>query len=173
MADQRDTFLDAVEQEQVGQREGRTERQHEDRDTESRTENWVPPSILPNPTPEDGYVYRWIRTSLIGKPDNKNVSVRYREGWEPVLAENHPELMIKSDEGSRFEGNIEVGGLLLCRTAEENVRGRNDYYQQKAQQQMESVEQNFMRENDPRMPLLAPERASSTTFGTGLAPKAK
>ena len=37
----------------------------------------------------------------------------FREGWTPVKAEDHPELMLSSDVGSQFEGNIEVGGLLF------------------------------------------------------------
>jgi hypothetical protein len=36
-----------------------------------------------------------------------------REGWNHVKAEDYPELAVQSDVGSRFAGNIEVGGLLL------------------------------------------------------------
>ena len=128
---------------------------------------YLPPTNLPDPLPEPGYVYRWVRTSILGDADNRNVSMRMREGWEPVLAEDHPELMIASDRGSTFEGNIEVGGLVLCKTLAENMAKRDRYYSQMAQRQMQSVDQNFMRENDPRMPLLRTEHTSHTTFGTG------
>jgi hypothetical protein len=40
------------------------------------------------------------------------------------------------------------------------------YYSKKNKDQMESVDNNFMRENDPRMPLFK-ERKSTTSFGTG------
>jgi hypothetical protein len=36
-----------------------------------------------------------------------------------------------------------------------------------AQRQMESVDNNYMRENDPRMPVLRPERSTKVTFGSG------
>ena len=39
--------------------------------------------------------------------------------------------------------------------------------QQMAAQQMESVDNSFMRENDPRMPLLKPDRTTRTSFGKG------
>ena len=66
------------------------ERDTETRETEDRETHYRPPSNLPDPTPQDGYVFRWIRTSMFGETDNRNVSMRYREGWEPCLAEDHP-----------------------------------------------------------------------------------
>ena len=89
----------------------------------------------------------------------------FREGWEPVKAEEHPELKLQSDLDSQFKGNIEVGGLLLCKCSEEKMKQRTKHFQQIADNQMESVDNNFLRENDPRMPLLNPERSSRTTFG--------
>jgi hypothetical protein len=55
---------------------------------------------------------------------------------------------------------------MLCKTPTEMVEQRNDYYSGQAKAQMESVDNNFMRENDARMPLFA-ERKSKVTFGTG------
>jgi hypothetical protein len=62
--------------------------------------------------------------------DNTNVSKRFREGWEPVRAEDHPELQIMSDHKSEWaqKGGIEVGGLLLCKAPEEQVDKRREYY---------------------------------------------
>jgi hypothetical protein len=145
----------------------RTPRDLETREHEIRPTSWTPPSILPDPKPEPGYVYRWIRTSMMNVADNTNVSKQFREGYEPVRAEDHPELMLMADGNSRFKGNIEVGGLLLCKIREETVRQRAAYYGNMAQQQMESVDNNLMRESDPRMPVLRPERSSRTTFGRG------
>jgi hypothetical protein len=110
-------------------------------------------------------VFRWIRTSTLGQSDNTNVSMRFREGWEPVRAEDHPELMIVSDHGSQFPGNVEVGGLLLCKAPREEVDKRAEYYRDMAQAQMDAVDSNYMRESDPRMPVLQPERSTRITFG--------
>jgi hypothetical protein len=145
----------------------RTPRDGETREAEKREISWKPSSILPIPLSQPGYVFRWIRTSAFGVPDNKNVSARIREGWEPVKAEDHPELQIMSDKDSRFPGNVEVGGLLLCKTAVENVTARRNYYEKRAADQMATVDNNYLRENDPRMPLARPERKTRTTFGTG------
>ena len=57
------------------------------------------------------------------------------------------------DPNSRFKDNIEVAGLLLCKIPEDFVEQRTDYYAKLAKDQIESVDNSFMRENDPRMPL--------------------
>ena len=142
-------------------------REEETREKEDRVTEYRPPANLPSPTPQDGYEFRWVRTDIQGEPDNRNVSMRYREGWEPCLAEDHPELMIMSDVNSRFEGNIVIGGLMLCRCLTEQMDARNRYYDNKAREQAVSVDHNYMRENDPRMPLLETERQSTVTFGAG------
>ena len=106
---------------------------------------------------------------MVGSSDNTNVSKRYREGWEPVRAEDHPELQIMSDHKSEWgaKGGIEVGGLLLCKAPEESVAKRRAYYKQHAESQMQAVDNNYMRENDPRMPVLAPDRKTRVAFGGG------
>jgi hypothetical protein len=148
--------------------EQRTPRSSESREkTQRPSDSYVPASVLPIPEPKDGWVYRWVRTSSLGNADNTNVSQKFRDGWQPVLASDHPELEVMSDIGSRFEGNIEIGGLLLCKAPEEQMKKREEYYQQMASQQIDSVDNNFLRENDPRMPLLNPERRTRTQFGRG------
>jgi len=127
---------------------------------------YVPPTNLPDPTPEPGYVYRWVATRVMGQAEVTNESRKMREGWEPVKAEDHPELMMVGNEKT---GNVEIGGLMLCKMSAEKAKARDEYYNQQAQNQMESVDNNFMRQNDPRMPLFA-ERKSTTTrggFGSG------
>jgi hypothetical protein len=104
---------------------------------------------------------------MMNNADNTNVSKQLREGYVPVRAEDHPELMLYSNQDGRFKGNVEVGGLLLCKIPEHMAKQPEAYYGNMAQQQMESVDNNLMRENDPRMPLLKPERSSRTTFGRG------
>jgi hypothetical protein len=148
----------------------RKPRETENRESSESVKAWEPPQVLPDPVPQDGYVFRWIRTSTMGAQDAVNVSKRFREGWEPVLAEDHPELMIASDRGTTFEGNVEVGGLLLCKTSIENVRGRQAYYAEMSKRQTESVDQNYMRDNDPRMPKLNESR-TRVSFGGGVKPE--
>ena len=75
--------------------------------------------------------------------DMTNVSSKFREGWEPVKAEDHPELKIISDVDSKFKGNVEVGGLLLCKNSKENMDARRDYQQNQAKSQMQAVDNSY------------------------------
>ena len=141
-------------------------REIESREEEARPASFRPPSLLPDPLPQPGWVFRWVRTSMVGQSDATNVSMRFREGWEPVKIEDHPELEVMPDHQSQFPGCVEIGGQLLCKAPREVAESRQRYYEGVAEQQMESVDQNYMRENDPRMPLLRPDRKTRVTnFG--------
>jgi len=96
-----------------------------------------------------------------------NVSRRFREGYVPVKATEFPELKIMSDVDSRFPENIEVGGLLLCSIPAEKAAQRVVFQETQATNQLEAVDRNYMRESDSRMPVLAPERSTRTSFGKG------
>ena len=145
----------------------RAKREHESREVNARPDTWTPPSVLPIPDPQEGYVFRWIRTSMRGEADNTNVSRKYREGWEPVRLEDHPELRLIPDIDTRFDGAAVVGGLMLCKNSAEKMQQRQAYMDKINKEQMEAVDQNFMREQDARMPLLPPERRTRVTFGDG------
>ena len=129
---------------------------------------YVPASALPDPNPEPGWVYHWVAVSILGQSDPTNVSKKMREGWEPVKAVDHPELMLAGDKN----GNVELGGLMLCKMPVEQYRARQEYYQNQAKAQMDSVDNHYMRNSDPRMPLFA-ERKSTTTRGTGFGSSSK
>ena len=70
----------------------RVSRDSQTRAKSTRRKPWTPPSKLEAPEPPAGYSHRWIRTSLRGEDDTMNVSSRLREGWEPVRADEYPEL---------------------------------------------------------------------------------
>lgn len=146
--------------------ENRLNRELDTREKTGRRQAWRRPEVLPSPKPEDGYAYRWVRVSTLGNVDPTNVSSKLREGWEPVKATDHPEITLVSVENERFKDNIVQGGLMLCKAPVEMVEERNDYYNQQAKNQMDSVDNNLMRENDPRMPLFH-DRRSKVTFGNG------
>ena len=136
------------------------------RSATERPQSWQPAATLPEPDKQPGYAYRWVRASLNGTADPQNMSAKMREGWEMVRIEEQPKFRMLVDPGSRFKDNVEVAGLLLCKMPVEFVGQRAAHFNDKARSQMESVDNSFMRENDPRMPLFN-ERKSSTSFGKG------
>jgi hypothetical protein len=131
-------------------------------DTEVRNKQWEPRSTLPEIKHEAGWAYRWVRVSLVNEADNLNVSSRMREGWEPVKHSEHPEVNLPADPNSRFKDGIEVGGLLLCKMPQEMVDQKNEYFKGKALAQEQAVDNNLMRQNDPRMPLFSDKKSTVT-----------
>ena len=141
------------------------DRNTENRESKQRERIWKPAPLLPNPDAREGLEFRYVRSSMRGESDNINVSQALRDGWEPVLATEYPELKIVSDRNTQYPDNIEVGGLLLCsRPTEigEQLRARGI---EEVNNQMMSVDRSYFREQDPRMPLLTPERKTRVTFG--------
>lgn len=146
----------------------RSNRDNKSRDKSARTV-YVPPSNLPDPTPDPDYTFRWVATHVLGQPLANNVSLQMRDGYEPVKAVDHPELALF---GNNANGNVEIGGLMLCKAPKERVEARDEYYKKQAQNQMDSVDNHFMRNNDPRMPLFA-DRKSTTSRGSGFGSGSK
>lgn len=146
--------------------ENRIKRDSENRETKTRKRSWQRPEVLPTPEPEDGYAFRWVRVSMLGQVDATNVSSKLREGWEPVRAEDYPQFTVLNVEQEKFADNIVQGGLMLCKAPQEIVDERTEHYEQQSRNQIQSVDNNLMRENDARMPLFN-ERKTKVTFGNG------
>jgi hypothetical protein len=144
----------------------RVPREVSDRQQSERPKQWRPPELLPEPDKQAGFSYRWIRVSMNGQADPRNISSKMREGWEPVTLEEQPKFKLLVNPDGRFKDNIEIGGLLLCKTPSEFVQQRAEYYAQQTQAQSDAVDNSLMRQSDPRMPLFN-ERKSTTSFGKG------
>ena len=144
----------------------RLQRELDSRTQSERPKQWSQPELLPEPDTQPGYAYRWIRVSTLKQSDPRNLSGKLREGWEPVGVEEQPQFQLLVDPNSRFKDNIEIGGLLLCKTPVEFVQQRNTYYAKQSDAQTDAVDNNLMRQSDPRMPLFN-ERKSTTSFGKG------
>lgn len=144
----------------------RTTRDISTRETFERPKQWQQPELLPEPDKQAGYAYRWIRVATLNTADPRNLSAKLREGWEPVRIEEQPKFQLLVDPNSRYKDNIEIGGLLLCKTPVEFVQQRNKFYSDQANSQMEAVDNTLMRQSDPRMPLFN-EKKTTSSFGKG------
>jgi hypothetical protein len=140
----------------------RTPRELETREKNPTRYVYKPASTLPDPTPDPDYDFFWVAISIAGQEHATNLSQKRRDGWEPVKAVDHPELQVVGNK----DGNVEIGGLLLCKAPKEMIESRRRYYDQKAQNQMDSVDNSFMKNNDARMPLFS-DRKTTVSKGGG------
>tara|TARA_R110000787_G_scaffold36714_7_gene93571 strand:+ start:7290 stop:7805 length:516 start_codon:yes stop_codon:yes gene_type:complete len=147
----------------------RADREMDDRELNQRPQTWQPPSLIPEPVKLQGYVYRWVRASVMknSQPDAANLMAKRREGWEPVRVEEQPHFKGYIDEERRFQDSIEVSGLVLCKCPEDFMKQRADYMEKRTASQMKSVNEHFMRDGDARMPKFNESESKVTTFGNG------
>ena len=143
----------------------RQSRDSQSREETKRNVDWKPPSALDAPEAPIGYKHRWIRESVLDYDDKNNVFKRRREGYELVRAEDYPDFDAPVVDEGKNAGVIGTGGLLLARVPEEIVEKRKEYFEKKTQTQMEAVDRDWMRENNPVMPKLKPQRNSNVSFG--------
>ncbi len=130
------------------------------REQESRAPvTFVPAGLLPEVTEMPGYMYRWVKVNSAGHTDTNNVSARLREGWVPVPKEEQPNILQLDTKDIRFPGMIEYGGLLLCKRSEEMTMAHRKYLADRTQAQIKGVDNDYMREQDHRMPAFR-ERSS-------------
>ena len=142
----------------------RTARNTATREKETRRTPWTPPSSLAAPPPPEGYVHRWIRESVMGYDDNKNLSARLREGFELVRADEYPDFAAPTIQDGKHAGVIGVGGLILARFPIESKTERDRFYREKTADQMDAVDNDLMREQHSSMPIHN-DRQSRVTFG--------
>jgi hypothetical protein len=148
--------------------QNRKSRESDSREKAKRPMIWRAPETLPSPDPRPGWTPRWVRISTLGVADPGNISSKLREGYEPCKAEDYPELMMHASTEGRWKGNIEVGGLLLCRIPSEILESRMQQHDQKNKMQMESVDSNFLRDRDARSNMaMIVDKKSKVTFGSG------
>jgi hypothetical protein len=143
----------------------KTPRSASTRDKEARTKHWQLPSSLDTPTPPDGYKFRWIRESVRGYEDNKNVIGRIRQGYELVRADEYPDFDFPSVSEGKNKGIVSVGGLLLAKVPLEIAAERDQYYSEQTKHQQEAVDNDLLKEQHPSMPINKPERQTKVTFG--------
>jgi hypothetical protein len=149
-------------------KQNRSDRGLESRATTYRPSSWQAPEALPMPDERPGWKHRYVRLSTMGVADPSNISSKLREGYEPCKAEDYPELMMHAAVDGRFRGGIEIGGLLLCRIPKEFMEQRAQHFANLNQSQMDSVDNNFLREQDSRSNMaMIVDKKSKVSFGSG------
>jgi len=147
----------------------RTSRASEEKKVKRNTP-WMPSSSLDAPPAPEGFLHRWIRVSLMGAEDTRNVTKKQREGWEFVRAEEIKNKLGDADYPIIAKGNyaglIGHDDLVLARIPVEVVEARKEYFARMTQDRMNAVDRELMREQRPEMPINI-DRQSRVTFGGG------
>lgn len=88
------------------------------RRTRYQGRTYVNPEVIPK-----GMTYSWIAESVLNEPQADNVTMKLVNGWSPVPASRHPEMVAPPLPG--YEGSeatvIRRGGLLLVERPTKDV----------------------------------------------------
>ena len=105
---------------------------------------WVRPSSLDAPPAQDGMTQRWVRKSIRGADDPKNLNRTWREGWRPRSPDTLPEAWrVYANFADKENGMIVVDDLILMEIDSEILASRKAAIERQTANQIRSVEHDL------------------------------
>jgi hypothetical protein len=113
----------------------------------------------------EGYSLRWVRYSIGGEEDKKNIFMHTKEHGTFVGIDEIPELTNLStiQDLSTSKGVITVGDVAVMKFPLRARAARKKFFEDKAKAQMDGVRQRLMQDNDSKMPISNNSSSSVTT----------
>ena len=152
----------------VVEKKSRTDSER-DRDSRLHTKerpNWldIPENVI-NTFDDKGFALKWVRISVRGEEDTKNIGVRLNEGWEFVTEEECPEMArnFKGLDHGRLSGCIIRGDVALAKMPHELREDRIFRANERTRMLNEAVNNNLMRDNDSRAPITNASKSRART----------
>jgi hypothetical protein len=105
---------------------------------------WIRPSSLDAPPARQGMTQRWVRKSLRGADDPKNLNRTWREGWRPRDPDSlSEEWRIYANFANKSEGMIVVDDLILMEIDSGVLTRRKAAIEKATDMQMRSVDHDL------------------------------
>lgn len=132
---------------------------------------WLRPSSLDAPPARDGMTQRWVRKSLRGVDDPKNLNRTWREGWRPRSPDSLPEdWRVYATFADSNEGMIVVDDLILMEIDSRVLAKRKKAIEQATASQMYSVEHDLESAAIAGHPIVKEHKTSVTHPGLRVQP---
>jgi len=149
----------------------RVSRQEETRANSHRDYTYTPPSEMDIPSEleekflDAGFKLRWIRFTLNGEEDYRNLGKKQREGYEFVtLDEVKGHLsMVKEVDTKNHRNLVTVGDLALAKIPLYKSNARKKYFEGKAKELELAVKGELRQASNPKMDKLTPVFDESTS----------
>jgi|TARA_R110000796_G_scaffold37491_10_gene94588 hypothetical protein len=152
----------------VVEKQSRTDSER-DRDSRLNTierPNWLDiPDSVKDSFFDKGYALKWVRISVRGEEDTKNIGVRLNEGWEFVTEEECPAMAqhFKGLDTGRLSGCVIRGDVALAKMPLDLREARLSRTQERTRILNEAVNNTLMRDNDSRAPITNASRTRART----------
>lgn len=132
---------------------------------------WIRPSSLDAPPARDGMTQRWVRKSIGGADDPKNLNRSWREGWRPRSPESlGEEWRIYATFADKTEGMIVVDDLILMEIDSDILARRKEAIELATSQQMRSVEHDLESTQIAGHPIVKEHKSSVSHPGLRVQP---
>lgn len=134
---------------------------------------WIRPSSLDAPEPREGMSQRWVRISLRGVDDPKNLNRAWREGWRPRSPDTlDEEWRMFADHAEQHEGRIVVDDLMLMEIDSEVLVRKKAAIEAATAAQMHSVEHDLESAQIAGHPIVKEHKTSVSFPATRVRPTA-
>jgi len=132
---------------------------------------WLRPSSLDAPPARDGMTQRWVRKSIHGADDPKNLNRSWREGWRPRAPESlDEEWRIYATFADKDNGMIVVDDLVLMEIDSEILARRKAAIAKVTREQMQSVEHDLESTQIAGHPIVKEHKTSVSHPGIRVQP---
>ena len=121
--------------------------------------DWEDDSLLntDNIPAREGFVQRWVRTTINGNEDQKNVQKKYNRGWRPRLLDTVPKGQFVMNIDFNGQQVIGIHGMILMERPEALHRRQQASVQQAVDLQMMAVDADLQDTYDPKSGITRPE----------------
>lgn len=140
-----------------------------DRDSRQHTKerpNWLDiPEHVISTFDDTGFALKWVRISVRGEEDTKNIGVRLNEGWEFVTEEECPDMArnFKGLDHGRLSGCIIRGDVALAKMPHDLRDDKIFRAAERTRMLNEAVNNSLMRDNDSRAPITNASKSRART----------
>ena len=134
---------------------------------------WIRPSSLDAPPCQEGMTQRWVRKSIRGADDPKNLNRTWREGWRPRSPDTlTEEWRIYANFADSNNGMIVVDDLILMEIDSKVDAARKAALQHQTASQMRGVEHDLESSQIAGHPIINDSRSSVSHPSRRLQPTA-
>jgi len=131
---------------------------------------WIRPSSLDAPPAREGMTQRWVRQSVRGADDPKNLNRSWREGWRPRAPESLPEeWRIYANFADKENGMIVVDDLILMEIDSKILEKRKVATKRATKLQMASVDHDLESSQIAGHPIVKEHKTSVSHPGIRVA----
>lgn len=140
---------------------------HEDYDDKFQENDLLSTKDIPA---REGYVQRWVRTSMRGHEDQSNVFKKMNKGWRPRPKSSVPKGQFVMSVGFQGEDVIGIHGMILMERPLSFALRERRSVEHATNLQIDAVQQNIFRMHEPGRGVSRPQMNIESKVSRGRKP---